>query len=55
MEPVLAAAILVDVSYILFSILRQANVSGAGSIRYVAAFAALAIPSRRDSRRRDRE
>ena len=40
----LVAAILLDVSYILFSTLRQANVPGVESIRYVAAFAALAIP-----------
>ena len=45
LEPVLAAAILLDVSYILFSTLHQAGVSGAGNLRYVAAFAALAIPS----------
>ena len=45
LEPVLAAAILLDVSYIAFSSLHQAGVSGAGHLRYVAAVAALAIPS----------
>lgn len=44
LEPVLVAAILLDVSYILFSALRQANVSGAGSIRYATAVAGVAIP-----------
>jgi signal transduction histidine kinase len=42
--PVLAAAILLDVSYILFSVLHQANVSGAHPLGYLAAFTALAIP-----------
>lgn len=45
LEPVLAAAILLDVSYILFSALRQAGVSGLGDLRYVTAAAALAIPA----------